>query len=167
MENKIKVTGKVQNATALGIVHAYVQMYPKSTLADIRKAFPNEIAPDKGVEELFLPLAEAEDRNKKSNTSLYFVKDARPINLADGSKIALSQIWTSTSLNNLIERAKQIGIVAEVNKETSQQMNTSGFAIEYLNGWKPTASKKGCLGMFSLLLALGSGSIWGLVELIK
>lgn len=27
--NKIKVTGRAQNSTALGIVHAYIQMFPK------------------------------------------------------------------------------------------------------------------------------------------
>ena len=28
--NKIKVTGRAQNSTALGIVHAYIQMFPKT-----------------------------------------------------------------------------------------------------------------------------------------
>lgn len=94
--NKIKVTGRAQNSTALGIVHAYIQMFPKTTLADLRRAFPNDIAPDKGVDELFLPVAEAEARNAKSDMSLYFVKCERPLNLADGTKIALSQIWTKS-----------------------------------------------------------------------
>mgnify|MGYP000786104345 CR=1 FL=1 len=60
MASKIKVYGKAQNRTALGIAHAYLVMYPHATLEDLRKAFPNSICPDKGAPENFLPLAEAE-----------------------------------------------------------------------------------------------------------
>lgn len=166
MENRIKVTGKAQNATALGIIHAYMQIFPHSTLTDLRKTFPNNIAPDKGVEELFLPVAEAETYNQK-NISLYFVKDECPIILADGTKIALSQIWTAKSLNNLVETAQKYGITAEISKSSNQKMNKSGYAIEYLNDWKPIAPKKGCLGMFALIFTVGSGIILGLIELMK
>lgn len=159
--NKIKVTGRVQNSTALGIVHAYIQMFPKTTLADLRRAFPNDIAPDKGVDELFLPVAEAEARNAKSDMSLYFVKGERPLNLADGTKIALSQIWTAKSLANLVAVAEKIGIEAETNKDSGKNFNASGFFIEYLNGWKPDAPKKGCLGMLALLTMVGGGAaLW-------
>ena len=51
MENRIKVIGKSQNGVALGVMKAYVTMYPGTTLADLRKVFPNELAPDKGVKE--------------------------------------------------------------------------------------------------------------------
>ena len=53
---KIKVYGKTQNAIALGIIHAYVIMFPQTTLADLRKAFPNDTAPDKGANELGLTI---------------------------------------------------------------------------------------------------------------
>ncbi len=162
---KIKVTGKAQNSTALGIMHAYVQMFPKSTLADMRRAFPNEIAPDQGVEELFLPLAEAEAHNSKHGMSMYFVKDARPIILADGKKIALAQIWSAKSLNNLVEIAGKLDISAEVDKSSDKDMGKSGYVIEYLNGWSPAAPKKGCLGMLALLLMAGGGTLLGLMKL--
>lgn len=61
MAGKVKVYGKAQNRTALGIVHAYLVMYPHATLEDLRKAFPNTLNPDSGVKEMFLPLEEAED----------------------------------------------------------------------------------------------------------
>ena len=89
MANKVRVHGKAQNRTALGIVNAYVVMYPHATLDDLRKAFPNELNPDKGPAELFLPLDEALKFNTKM--SLYFAKPDEVITLADGSKVAFRQ----------------------------------------------------------------------------
>ena len=39
MGNKIRVYGKAQNRTALGIMHAYLIMHPHATLEDLKKAF--------------------------------------------------------------------------------------------------------------------------------
>ena len=39
--SKVRVYGKAQNRTALGIANAYMVMYPQATLEDLRKAFPN------------------------------------------------------------------------------------------------------------------------------
>ena len=38
---KIKVYGKTQNRIALGIVHAYMIMHPKTTLEELRNVFPH------------------------------------------------------------------------------------------------------------------------------
>ena len=54
MASKVRVYGKAQNRTALGIAHAYMVMYPQATLEDLRKAFPNELNPDKGTKEIFI-----------------------------------------------------------------------------------------------------------------
>lgn len=164
MDFKIKVTGRAQNSTALGIIHAYMQMFPKTTLADLRRVFPNDIAPDKGVSELFLPVDEAEAFNQKM--SLYFVKDERPVTLSDGSQIALTQVWSGKSLANLTAIAEKLGIQAEINKDSDKEMNKSGFNIEYLNGWKPATPPKGCLGMLLLLVILGGGLIGGVMKLM-
>lgn len=43
---KIKVYGKAQNRIALGIIHAYMVMHPKTTLMELRNAFPNSLNPD-------------------------------------------------------------------------------------------------------------------------
>ena len=135
MKYKINVIGKAQNATALGIMHAYLEIFPKSTLADLRRAFPGSIAPDRGVQEIFLPIKDAIKYNSQSDMSLYFTKDNRPtLKLADGSEIAVCQIWTSASLANLVEVAKKYGIKAEVNKEA--EIGKFGYNIDYLNGFK-------------------------------
>ena len=50
---KVRVYGKAQNRTVLGIAHAYMIMYPHAKLEDLRKAFPNSLNPTAGTEELF------------------------------------------------------------------------------------------------------------------
>jgi beta-glucosidase/6-phospho-beta-glucosidase/beta-galactosidase len=46
---KVRVYGKAQNRTALGIVHAYMIMYPHAKLEDLRKAFPNSLNPSREI----------------------------------------------------------------------------------------------------------------------
>ena len=135
MISKIKVIGKTQNGAALGVAKAYVAMNPATTLADLRKAFPNDIAPDKGVPEMFLPLAEAEAYN--ANMSLYFTKDERPIQLQDGSTVAISQIWTGKSLQNLIKVAAKYHIEVEVNKDANVDFGKLGYALQYTYAEEP------------------------------
>ena len=79
MANKVKVYGKAQNRTALGIAHAYLVMYPHATLEDLRKAFPNNTNPDSGVKELFLPLGEAETFNGSYRRGLSDLRGAEPV----------------------------------------------------------------------------------------
>ena len=69
MENKIVVTAKAQNRQALGIMHAYMTMFPNTTLEELREAFPNTINPDKGTDEIFIP---AEEKGTTANWDGYF-----------------------------------------------------------------------------------------------
>ena len=140
MISKIKVIGKTQNGAALGVAKAYVAMNPATTLADLRKAFPNDIAPDKGVPEMFLPLAEAEAYN--ANMSLYFTKDERPIQLQDGSTVAISQIWTGKSLQNLIKVAAKYHIEAEVNKDANVDFGKIGYVLLNVDTNEPVATQE-------------------------
>ncbi len=155
MVSKIKVYGKAQNRTALGIAHAYMVMYPHATLDDLRKAFPNSLCPDKGVEENFLPLEEAVKFNGKMN--LYFAKDDEVLSLQDGSKVALAQVWSKPSFERMVEQGSLYGIdVAEFEK-TAQPGQKGGFRLEYLNGYVPPVAevkKKSMLPWILLLLLL-------------
>lgn len=155
MAGKIKVYGKSQNRTALGIIHAYQIMYPHATINDLSKAFPKSLCPDSGVKELFLPVTEAETFNTKM--SLYFTKPGEVLDLQDGTKAAMSQVWSKTSLDKLINHARAIGIeVAE--PEKSGDYNPAGYRIEYINGWQPAKPKKGCLGILAILIMIGLGT---------
>lgn len=154
MANKIKVYGKAQNRTALGIAHAYVVMYPHATLDDLRKAFPNNVNPDKGVTENFLPVDEAEKFNEKM--SLYFAKPDEVLELQDGSKVALAQVWSKPSFERMVEQGKLYDIeVAEFEK--TMKGEKGGYRLEYLNGYVPPVPapvKKGFPWWIWLLLAL-------------
>ena len=154
MANKIKVYGKAQNRTSLGIAHAYVVMYPQATLEDLRKAFPNSICPDKGVPENFLRVEEAEKYNEKM--SLYFAKPDEVIELQDGTKVALCQVWSKPSFDRMVEQGSLYDIeVAEFEK--TMKGEKGGYRLEYLNGYVPpvaVVAKKGLPWWLWLLLAL-------------
>ena len=152
MASKIKVYGKAQNRTALGIVHAYVVMYPHATLEDLRKAFPNSVCPDKGVAENFLPLDEALGFNTKM--SLYFAKDDEVLNLADGTKVALAQVWSKPSFERMVEQGKLYDIeVAEFEKTVGREKG--GYRLEYLNGYVPPVPEEKKKGLPWLWIILG------------
>lgn len=154
MAGKIKVYGKAQNRTALGIAHAYVVMYPHATLDDLRKAFPNSVNPDKGVVENFLPVEEAVKHN--TNMNLYFAKPDEVIELQDGSKVALAQVWSKPSFERMVEQGSLYDIeVAEFEK--AMKGEKGGYRLEYLNGYVPpvpVVAKKGVPWWLWLLLAL-------------
>lgn len=154
MASKVRVYGKAQNRTALGIVHAYVVMYPQATLEDLRKAFPDSLCPDSGVKEMFLPQAEAETFNTKM--SLYFAKPDEVLQLADGSKVALAQVWSKASFDRMVAQGKLYDIeVAEFEK--TMKGEKGGYRLEYLNGYVPPVAetkKKGMAWWIWLLLLL-------------
>ena len=80
MASKVRVYGKAQNRTALGIAHAYMVMYPQATLEDLRKAFPNELNPDKGVKENFVY---AEDKGTTADWDGYFKAEEELLTMGD------------------------------------------------------------------------------------
>ena len=81
MVNKVRVYGKAQNRTALGIMHAYMVMYPQSTIDDLKKAFPNSLNPDKGTDEIFIF---AEEKGTTANWDGYFKSEEEVLNMGDG-----------------------------------------------------------------------------------
>ena len=163
MANKVRVHGKAQNRTALGIVNAYVVMYPHATLDDLRKAFPNELNPDKGPAELFLPLDEALKFNTKM--SLYFAKPDEVITLADGSKVALAQVWSKPSFERIVEQGKLYDVeIASFEKTIGNEKG--GYRLEYLNGYVPPVPEKKKGGLPAWLLALIGLIVLGIIAAI-
>ncbi len=151
--NKVRVYGKAQNRTALGIAQAYIVMYPHATLADLRKAFPNTICPDSGVKELFLPVAEAETFNTKMN--LYFTKPDEVLTLGDGSKAALAQVWSKPSFERMVEQGKLYDVEVAEFEKTAHPGQRGGYRLEYLNGYvPPVPEKKKSLAWLWILLGL-------------
>ena len=139
MPSKVRVYGKAQNRTSLGIMHAYLVMYPQATVEDLRKAFPKaDINPDSGVSEIFVHDSEQE---YKTSGEWYFEKDDEVLVLQDGSKVAVCMMWTKASFDRLVKHAKLYDIeVAEFEK--GQRGEKGGFRLEYLNGYVPPVSAK-------------------------
>lgn len=151
--NKVRVYGKAQNRTVLGIAQAYMVMYPHATLADLRKAFPNTICPDSGVKELFLPVAEAETFNTKM--SLYFTKPDEVLTLGDGSQAALAQVWSKPSFERMVEQGKLYDVEVAEFEKTAHPGQRGGYRLEYLNGYvPPVPEKKKSLAWLWILLGL-------------
>ncbi|MDE6265352.1 MAG: hypothetical protein K2M11_09450 [Paramuribaculum sp.] len=155
MDYRVKVTGRSQNRTALGIVHAYCRMEPRTTLESLRQAFPNSICPDSGVKELFLPIKEAETFNTKMN--LYFSKPEETIVLSDGTVIAMAQVWSKSSLDKITAHAAKYGI--EKTEPDKSVGGAGGFSIECLDGYTFPKARKGCLGMLMLPLVVAAGAL--------
>lgn len=142
MENKIKVVATAQNQAALGVIKAYLTIYPNTTLTQLKEKFPNDIAPDKGVAQLFVTEQESSEINENANIILYFTKDSQLIDLSDGEKIALSYIWTKSSLHNLLSRVTIDGIELEmITPSEANERNIEGFELELLNGFNPSCQK--------------------------
>ncbi|MCQ2336410.1 MAG: OmpA family protein [Paludibacteraceae bacterium] len=133
---KVRVYGKAQNRTALGIIHAYHVMYPHAKFEDFEKAFPTALNPDSGWNMNFKKAAECKTDNEKG---FWFTDEKEEtINLQDGTKIAVVKMWTKPSFERLVNHAKQYGIVvADFEKADKGIGKKGGFRLEYLNGYVP------------------------------
>lgn len=135
MVNKVRVYGKAQNRTALGIMHAYMVMYPQATLDDIKKAFPDELNPDSGVKKNFV---KAGEKGTEANWDGFFQKEDELLTMGDGSKVAVVKMWTKPSFERLVSHAAQYGIEIAQFEAAEKGIGQKGsFRLEYLNGYVP------------------------------
>ena len=154
MASKVRVYGKAQNRTALGIMHAYMLMYPEATIEDLRKAFPNSLNPDKGTDENFIF---AEEKGTTANWDGYFKSTDEILLMGDGKKVSVVKMWTKPSFDRVVEHAKLYDIeVAKFEAAEKGFGKKGGFKLEYLNGWTPPApvAKKRKLWPWLLLIGL-------------
>lgn len=143
---KVLVRSENMSRTALGIAHAYMLIYPNSTVESLNKAFPKEEFGQGS--DLFLgpnerkAYIEAHKNDEKSLRTNYFFeeKDAM-LKLKDGSEVAVLQMWSSDKFPKLVEWAKRYDIyVAEFTKGAKGKLGF--FELEYLNNWKPVVIEK-------------------------
>lgn len=135
MASKVRVYGKAQNRTALGIMHAYMVMYPQATMDDIKKAFPDELNPDSGVKKNFV---KAGEKGTEANWDGFFQKEDELLTMGDGSKVAVVKMWTKPSFERLVSHAAQYGIEIAQFEAAEKGIGQKGsFRLEYLNGYVP------------------------------
>ena len=144
MASKVRVYGKAQNRTALGIVSAYLVMYPHATLDDLRKAFPDRLNnwKIKGKDSMMFVSDKEKDLilSKYGDASVYeenfLSKPEDVMKLQDGTKVSIRKGWSKEDFEALVNWAKQYDIeVAEF--EPSKPFEKGGFVLEYLNGYVP------------------------------
>ncbi|UNU72724.1 hypothetical protein LU293_06295 [Moraxella nasovis] len=129
------VTGKSQNRTALGMMHAYLKKYPNTTLSELRaKFYKQNVCPDTGMDELFLTHQEIEQGKNGPRSKWYiaesacFVGDGEWLVLGDGQKVGFNKMWTGESLAILQQEMLQYQIFGQVDKSCKGK---NGFDITY------------------------------------
>lgn len=143
---KVLVRSENMSRTALGIAHAYLLIYPNSTVESLNKAFPKEEFGQGS--DLFLgpnerkAYIEAHKNDEKSLRTNYFYEEEKAmLKLKDGSEVAVLQMWSSDKFPKLVEWAKRYDIyVAEFTKGAKGKLGF--FELEYLNNWKPVIIEK-------------------------
>lgn len=166
MVNKVRVYGKAQNRTALGIMHAYMVMYPQATMEDLEKAFPKELNPDSGVKINFV---RAGEKGTDANWDGFFQKDDELLTMGDGTKVAVVKMWTKPSFERLVSHAAQYGIEIAQFEEADGAGKKGTFRLEYLNGYVPpkkeapkpvaVSAKKKSMAWLWILLGLIAGAV--------
>lgn len=152
METKIKVYAKAQNRAALGIIRAYAILHPEATLDSLREEFPHSVCPDSGVKENFIDINEISSAQGQ-NWNGYLSKEHELIPLADGTRIALTNMWTGKSLKRLTDMVAPMGIELCLTSELPKQNDpipgnsepvsskTVRYCIEYVNGFEPASAQ--------------------------
>lgn len=163
MASKIRVYGKAQNRTALGIMHAYLKMYPQATLEDFQKAFPDSLNPDSGVKINFIESKDIATRFT-NNWNGFFTEEDCLLHLEDGKKVAVVSMWTKPSFERLVEHAKLYDIeVAKFEAAEKGFGKKGGYKLEYLNGYVPPVREEkkspkwwiwGLIGAIALIVLL-------------
>lgn len=156
MEALIKVHGKAQNRTALGIMHAYLELNPKCSLADLQAAFPDSLNPDSGVKVNFKTLEEIRKQMEGMEWKGYFTDDDCLLEFNDGSKVAVVSMWTKPSFDRLVARAKEYGIVVASFEAADKGIGKKGgYYLEYLKPEvQPKPKKKKSKSLLWIILAL-------------
>ena len=142
---KVRVYGKAQNRTVLGIAHAYMIMYPHAKLEDLRKAFPNSLNPTAGTDELF---TYATAPTPKGEYRSYFDLPEELLVTGDGKKVQMACLWTKPTFERIVSHAKQYGIIIADFEKAAGGAKKGGFRLEYLNGYVPPVQKKSRTGLW-------------------
>jgi outer membrane protein OmpA-like peptidoglycan-associated protein len=154
MASKVRVYAKSQKWAALGIVDAYLKMYPHATLEDVNKAFPrNLFAQTEGDLGLFVTMAEKEKMAAATTTDFddkqleEWKRTHHYLTLADGTDIAFTvSMWTKEMFEKIVDQAKLYDIEIAKYEAAEKGFGKRGeYKLEYLNGYVPPVpvAKKG------------------------
>lgn len=155
MPSKVRVYGKAQNRTVLGIINAYLVMYPHATKEDLDKAFPcSELLKRTSGMKDFKSLFRTPEEWKKdvSNQGLWFSESDERLKLQNGTEYILLKLWPKEAFEDMVSHASMYGI--EIAKfEQGEKGVKGGYRLEYLNGYVPpvVATKKTPIWLWILI----------------
>ena len=161
MASKVRVYAKSQKWAALGIVDAYLKMYPHATLEDINKAFPrNLFVQTEGDLGFFVTMEEKAKMAAATATDFddkqleEWKRTHHYLTLADGTDVSFSfSMWTKEMFEKIVEHAKLYDIEIAKYEAAEKGFGKRGeYKLEYLNGYVPPVPTK--KGMPKWLLAL-------------
>ena len=133
MKSKIRVHGKSQSRTALGIVNAYLKLHPDATPSEVQRAFPKSLNSRCAADNLIVPVRETAGYEK-----LFFEREDEQIVFKNGETYSLVEIWGKDDFKAIRKHAKRYGI--EAAEEGTKPFERGSFELEYLD-----VDKKKCL----------------------
>ena len=151
MASKVRVYAKSQKWAALGIIDAYIKMYPHATVDDLNKAFPlSALQETKTDEPLLVTVAEKEKIVKASKTTFddeYFEEWKRThfyVTLPDGTDLMFTvAMWPKEMFEKMLAQAKLYDIEIAKYEAAEKGFGKRGeYRLEYLNGYVPPVPAK-------------------------
>ena len=134
MSDKVKVYGKAQSRTALGIANAYLVLNPDVTLDELNAAFPGSLNSANRCDTIFIDVNDAGkfvNAEGRSNYEMFFFeKEDEVLTLKDGQKVAMQQLWQKDDFDKLVEWVKQYNIEV-VECKPIEGFQKGGFTLEY------------------------------------
>lgn len=134
MSDTIKVYGKAQSRTALGIANAYLVLNPDVTLDELNAAFPGSLNSANRCDTIFIDVNDAgkfvTTEGKSNYEMFFFEKDDEILTLKSGQKVAMQQLWQKDDFDKLIEWVKQYNIEV-VECKPIDGFQKGGFTLEY------------------------------------
>ena len=146
MASKVRVYAKSQKWAALGIIDAYIKMYPHATVDDLNKAFPLSVLQESKTDEpLLVTVAEKEKLVKASKTTFddeYFEEWKRThfyVTLPDGTDLMFTvAMWPKEMFEKMMAQAKLYDIEFAKYEAAEKGIGKRGeYSLEYLNGYVP------------------------------
>lgn len=138
MDAKVKVHGRAQSRTVLGMVNAYLEMNPDTTLEKLNEAFPATLHSSK-KDSLFADPAQVVKEGKEKD---YFEHQDEQVVLPDGTVLAMLEKWVKEDYDKAVEHAKQYGIVCDL--EMTDSFERGGYTLEWLIEKPAAKTKKKC-----------------------
>lgn len=163
MASKVRVNAKSQKWAALGVIDAYMKMYPHATLEDLNKAFPRSVFVDSEPNmPLLVTMAEKakmaaatktnfdDEQLEEWKTTHYY------LTMNDGTDIAFTvPMWTKEMFEKILSQAKLYDIVFAKYEAADKGFGKRGeYSLEYLNGYVPPVPSKKKNWLWILIAAL-------------